>query len=198
MTRWSAASCAAPGSTCSPRSRPTRTIRCSGSIRSWSRRTPRAAPSTWWPTSRATPSRNMQSVLNGEPLPPNDVIVCSRGEQVMATMQSRSVRRREDVRLLTGSGNYSADPHPPGMLHAVLVRSHHAHATVGRIDTSAARAMPGVVAVFTARGPDRRVADPRRHRLSAARRQSGAEDRSAAAGGGPRALRRRAGGGGSV
>ena len=67
------------------------------------------------------------------------------------------------------------------MLHAVLVRSHHAHATIGGIDVSAARAMPGVVAVFTARGPDGRVADPRRHRLSAARRQSGAEDRSAAA-----------------
>ena len=68
----------------------------------------------------------------------------------MATLQSRSVRRREDVRLLTGKGNYSADPHPSGMLHAVLVRSHHAHATIGGIDASAARAMPGVVAVFTA------------------------------------------------
>ena len=68
----------------------------------------------------------------------------------MATMQSRSVRRREDVRLLTGNGNYSADPHPDGMLHAVLVRSHHAHATIGDIDTTAARAIPGVIAVFTA------------------------------------------------
>ncbi len=68
----------------------------------------------------------------------------------MATLQSRSVRRREDARLLTGKGNYSADPHPPGMLHAVLVRSPHAHATVGSIDVGAARAMPGVVAVFTA------------------------------------------------
>src|ERR1700759_3221379 len=68
----------------------------------------------------------------------------------MATLQSRSVRRREDVRLLTGKGNYSADPNPPGLLYAVLVRSHHAHATIGSIDTSAARAMPGVVAVFTA------------------------------------------------
>ena len=36
----------------------------------------------------------------------------SRGEQVMATLQSRSVRRREDVRLLTGKGNYSADRSP--------------------------------------------------------------------------------------
>ena len=69
---------------------------------------------------------------------------------MMATLQSRSVRRREDVRLLTGKGNYSADPHPARMLHAVLVRSHHAHAKVGQIDTSAARAMPGVAAVFTA------------------------------------------------
>ena len=67
----------------------------------------------------------------------------------MATMQSRSVRRREDVRLLTGRGNYSADQQPPGMLHAVLVRSHHAHASVGSIDVSAARALPAVVAVFT-------------------------------------------------
>ncbi len=68
----------------------------------------------------------------------------------MATLQSRSVRRREDFRLLTGKGNYSADPHPPGMLHAVLARTHHAHAAIESIDTSAARAMPGVVAVFTA------------------------------------------------
>jgi aerobic carbon-monoxide dehydrogenase large subunit len=68
----------------------------------------------------------------------------------MPNLQSRSVRRREDVRLLTGKGNYSADPHPPGILEAVLVRSPHAHATIGGIDVAAARAMPGVVAVFTA------------------------------------------------
>src|SRR6516225_494940 len=68
----------------------------------------------------------------------------------MATLQSRSVRRREDVRLLSGKGNYSADPQPPGMLHAVLVRSPHAHAAIGGIDVSAARAIPGVVTVFTA------------------------------------------------
>jgi carbon-monoxide dehydrogenase large subunit len=67
----------------------------------------------------------------------------------MATMQSKSVRRREDAKLLTGRGNYSADGHPSGMLHAVLARSHHAHARINSIDTSAARAMPGVVAVFT-------------------------------------------------
>ena len=67
----------------------------------------------------------------------------------MANLQSRSVRRREDVRLLTGKGNYSADPHPAGILEAVLVRSPHAHATIASIDVSAARKMPGVIAVFT-------------------------------------------------
>src|SRR5262249_41445045 len=68
----------------------------------------------------------------------------------MARLQSRSVRRREDVRLLTGKGNYAADPLPAGLLHAVLVRSPHAHATVGNIDVSASRTRPGVAAVFTA------------------------------------------------
>src|ERR1700689_3459373 len=68
----------------------------------------------------------------------------------MATMQTKSVRRREDARLLTGKGNYRADPSPPGMLHAVLAHTHHAHAAITNIDTTAARAMPGVVAVFTA------------------------------------------------
>jgi carbon-monoxide dehydrogenase large subunit len=67
----------------------------------------------------------------------------------MATLQSRSVRRREDFRLLTGKGNYSADPRVSGMLHAVLLRSPHAHATIGKIDVAAALAIPGVVAVFT-------------------------------------------------
>ncbi len=67
----------------------------------------------------------------------------------MANLQSRSVRRREDVRLLTGKGNYSADPHPAGVLEAVLVRSPYAHATITNIDVNAARRIPGVVAIFT-------------------------------------------------
>src|ERR1700722_19412973 len=67
----------------------------------------------------------------------------------MATMQSKTVGRREDGKLRTGKGNYSADGHKPGMLHAVLVSSYHAHAAINHIDAAAARAMPGVVAVFT-------------------------------------------------
>ena len=68
----------------------------------------------------------------------------------MATLQTKPVRRREDARLLTGKGNYAADAQPPGMLQAVLVRSPYAHARVTGIDVTAARTLPGVVAVFTA------------------------------------------------
>src|SRR5438128_9916690 len=59
------------------------------------------------------------------------------------------VRRREDLRLLTGNGRYSDDVNVPGQAYAVMVRSPHAHAVIRRIDASAARAMPGVLAVLT-------------------------------------------------
>jgi len=58
--------------------------------------------------------------------------------------------RREDARFVTGQGRYLDDIAFPGVAHAVFLRSPHAHATINRIDTAAARAMPGVVAVLTA------------------------------------------------
>ncbi len=61
-----------------------------------------------------------------------------------------SVKRKEDPRLLTGTGRYVDDVHLPGMLHAVIVRSPHAHATIRAVDDSAARAAAGVVTVVTA------------------------------------------------
>jgi aerobic carbon-monoxide dehydrogenase large subunit len=61
----------------------------------------------------------------------------------------RPVRRKEDFRLLTGRGCYADDVKPPGLAHAVFVRSPHAHACVAAIDTAAARAAPGVLAVLT-------------------------------------------------
>ena len=67
----------------------------------------------------------------------------------MNAIQGKPVRRREDARLLTGKGNYAADGKRDAMKVAVLVRSPHAHASVDGIDTAAARAMPGVVGVFT-------------------------------------------------
>ena len=67
----------------------------------------------------------------------------------MTELQTRSVRRREDLRLLTGGGNYAADGKAAGMLACVFVRSPHAHARITGLDTTAAAAMPGVVAVYT-------------------------------------------------
>jgi carbon-monoxide dehydrogenase large subunit len=60
-----------------------------------------------------------------------------------------SLPRLEDARLLTGGGCYSDDFALPGQAHGVALRSPHAHARIARIDGSAARSMPGVLAVLT-------------------------------------------------
>ena len=60
------------------------------------------------------------------------------------------VPRVEDRRLLTGHGTFVDDIQRPGMLHACFVRSPFARATINDIDASAALALPGVHAVFTA------------------------------------------------
>ena len=60
-----------------------------------------------------------------------------------------SIKRSEDPRILTGAGRYVDDIKLPGMLHAAFVRSPLAHARVLSVDVSAARALPGVVAVLT-------------------------------------------------
>ena len=59
------------------------------------------------------------------------------------------VRRKEDQRFITGSGHYTDDISRPGQCHAYFLRSPHAHATIKSIDTAAAKALPGVVAVLT-------------------------------------------------
>ncbi|HEY4911146.1 MAG TPA: xanthine dehydrogenase family protein molybdopterin-binding subunit [Methylomirabilota bacterium] len=56
-----------------------------------------------------------------------------------------SIKRVEDRHLLTGGGRFVADLRRPGMVSAVVVRSPHAHARIARIDTRAARALPGVL-----------------------------------------------------
>ena len=60
-----------------------------------------------------------------------------------------SVRRKEDVRFLSGRGNYTDDINRPGQLYAYIKRSDRPHARIDGIDTKAASAAPGVVAVFT-------------------------------------------------
>ena len=59
-----------------------------------------------------------------------------------------SVRRKEDVRFLSGHGNYTDDINRPYQLHAFIKRSDRPHATINSIDTAAAKCAPGVVAVF--------------------------------------------------
>src|SRR5215207_8785667 len=59
------------------------------------------------------------------------------------------VQRREDARLVTGHGSYVDDVVVPGMLHVAFVRSDIPCGTITSLDVSAARDLPGVVAVFT-------------------------------------------------
>jgi aerobic carbon-monoxide dehydrogenase large subunit len=61
----------------------------------------------------------------------------------------QSVKRREDARFLTGTGRYTDDIVLPGQSYAWFLRSPYAHARVGKVDTSAAQAAPGVLGVYT-------------------------------------------------
>jgi carbon-monoxide dehydrogenase large subunit len=88
----------------------------------------------------------------------------------------KPLRRREDPKLITGDGSFLDDVRLPGMAYAAVLRSPVAHAKIKSIDTRRARAMPGVVGVFTgedladvnplpcawqAAGVDNNVATPR-------------------------------------
>ena len=61
----------------------------------------------------------------------------------------KPVRRKEDPRFLLGEGRYTDDVVLPRQTHAHFLRSPHAHARITSLDTTAARAMPGVLAVYT-------------------------------------------------
>jgi carbon-monoxide dehydrogenase large subunit len=61
----------------------------------------------------------------------------------------QSVKRFEDPRLVRGEGRFHNDVNLPGQAYVVVVRSLHAHARIRSIDTTAAAAAPGVLAVFT-------------------------------------------------
>jgi len=67
----------------------------------------------------------------------------------MAKLIGEAVRRVEDRRFITGQGKYTDDIKLPGMTYAYIIRSPYAHARIKRIDTSAAKAMPGVIDVIT-------------------------------------------------
>ncbi|MGE3245030.1 MAG: xanthine dehydrogenase family protein molybdopterin-binding subunit [Beijerinckiaceae bacterium] len=60
-----------------------------------------------------------------------------------------AVRRKEDLRFVTGRGQYVDDVNRPGQAYAWFLRSPHAHAEIAKIDTARAAAMPGVFAILT-------------------------------------------------
>jgi carbon-monoxide dehydrogenase large subunit len=75
-----------------------------------------------------------------------------RDESQMALQKfgvGQPVPRSEDPKLVRGEGRYTDDVSLPGQAYAVVVRSSHAHGIIRNIDTAAARAMPGVLAVYT-------------------------------------------------
>src|SRR5260370_4257754 len=69
------------------------------------------------------------------------------GEPADGAWIGRPLKRREDHRLLVGSGRYVDDISPQGCVHVVLLRSPHAHPRIARLDVEAARRAPRVVAV---------------------------------------------------
>jgi carbon-monoxide dehydrogenase large subunit len=87
-------------------------------------------------------------------------------------MEIRSVigdapRRREDARFVTGGGAYLDDLRFDGLVHAVVLRSPHAHARIAGIDVAAARAAPGVLAVLTGADADADGLQPMRPTVEA-------------------------------
>src|SRR5258708_80369 len=71
------------------------------------------------------------------------------GDVMTVTSIGASVRRKEDLRFITGKGQYTDDINRHGQAHAFFLRSPHAHARIVKIDASAALAQPGVLAVLT-------------------------------------------------
>ena len=65
-------------------------------------------------------------------------------EATASTYIGQPLRRREDFKFITGKGRYVDDIKLPGMLHMAVLRSPHAHATIKRVNLTAAKAAPGV------------------------------------------------------
>ena len=70
-------------------------------------------------------------------------------ESVHQELVGQAVERREDPALITGRANYTDDLTKPRMAHMAVLRSQYAHAEIRAIDTAAAEAMDGVLAVLT-------------------------------------------------
>ncbi|BAS26991.1 xanthine dehydrogenase family protein molybdopterin-binding subunit [Limnochorda pilosa] len=75
----------------------------------------------------------------------------------MPTVFGTAIKRREDPRLITGRATYTDDIRLPGLVHAAILRSPHAHARIRSIDVEKARRAPGVVAAYTGRDLQGRI-----------------------------------------
>jgi carbon-monoxide dehydrogenase large subunit len=67
----------------------------------------------------------------------------------MATLFGSGIKRREDPRLITGTATYTDDVKLAGLTYAAVLRSPYAHATITKLDVSAAKSAPSVIAVYT-------------------------------------------------
>ncbi len=101
------------------------------------------------PTEAGDPRRAVGESLSMHRLPAH-----RRGGHALPARQpatlTRAFRGNEDARLLTGRARFVDDVQLPGMLHVAFVRSEYAHARIRAVDVTAARARPGVLAVYTA------------------------------------------------
>ena len=73
----------------------------------------------------------------------------AESEALAVSWVGRPIKRKEDLRLIRGRGQYLADIKLPGMVHAFFVRSKHAHARLKSVDVSRALSVPGVVAAYS-------------------------------------------------
>ncbi|MBW4561481.1 MAG: molybdopterin-dependent oxidoreductase [Mojavia pulchra JT2-VF2] len=76
---------------------------------------------------------------------------CNIGTAVPNSLESvgKSIPKQDGTAIVTGKASYTADIAPPGLLHLKVLRSPHPHARIRNIDTAKAKALPGVVAIFT-------------------------------------------------
>ena len=73
----------------------------------------------------------------------------NNGKDTTTGFIGKSIRRVEDKRFITGNGKYTDDIVLPNQTYASFVRSPYAHARILNVDTTAAKAMPGIVAIYT-------------------------------------------------
>ena len=90
-------------------------------------------------------------------------------EESLATMKfgvGQAVLRTEDPKLIRGEGQYTDDVNLKGQAYCAMVRSDYAHGVIKSIDTAAARAMPGVLAVYTGEDLMKAGYGPMPHRIA--------------------------------